>query len=104
MYEYIRTSLCYFTPVEYCTTYPLYRTQNFIESKAAATAKCNKNLLGNSRMKAQYFGKRLCGRCRGYGVICFYIGGRGSPRGAGNLWYSEQYPRVISKLVYTLAT
>jgi hypothetical protein len=54
MYDYVRTSRCYFTPVEYFTTYPiyfispLYRTQNCIETKAVATAEYNKNLLGNS--------------------------------------------------------
>jgi hypothetical protein len=54
MYEYVRTLRCYVTPVEYCTTYPIYfispvyRTQNCIETEAVATAKCNKILLGNS--------------------------------------------------------
>lgn len=40
--------------MEYYTTYPIYfiipvyRTQDCIETKAVATTKCNKNLLGNS--------------------------------------------------------
>jgi len=86
---------------------PLYRTQNCIKTKIVAKPKCNKNLLGNSPDVLEWNLSTL--ETNSVAVVdmvsAVFILEEGVVREElENLLYSKQYPRVISKLVFTVAT